>query len=141
MNGRVGLVVLLVSGVVLTAVGALGLVAPDVLHQANGLPTVDHPGLLSEARGAGATLLAVGIAALAGARVRAWRPAMTALSALVLLAYAAGRAVSWAADGAPGQGLATAGLVELLLGTAAAGLVLNDRFGAGATDRVSSPPR
>lgn len=141
MRARLGVAVLLASGLVLVVVGALGLAAPDVLHAANGLPEVDHPGLRSETRGAGAALLAVGSVVLLGVRVRSIRVSATALASLVLLAYAIARVVSRAADGAPGAGLATAGLVELALGTAAAAWVLHGRFGARTADRVSSAPR
>ncbi|MCL3859714.1 DUF4345 domain-containing protein [Actinotalea sp. K2] len=141
VRNRLALAATVLAGLVLVAVGGLGLVVPDVLHEANGIPPADHPAMRNEVRGVGAALAAVGGLVLVGVRRAAWRSQAALLAATVLLAFALGRAVSWLADGAPGPGLVTAGAVELVLGTAAAWSAREARLGAHAPDRVSSPAR
>lgn len=144
VRGRVALGVTVLAGAVLAVVGGLGLLAPDVLHEANGIPLTVDPGLRSEVRGGGATLLLVGAVVLWGARNPSTRALAATAGGAVLLAYAVGRAVSWVADGYPGSGLLLAGLVEVVLGVAAlavAGGAPAARLGADRTDRVSSPAR
>ncbi|MCA0045062.1 DUF4345 domain-containing protein [Celeribacter litoreus] len=102
----------------LTALG-IGLAitfVPHGFYTSYGLDIGANPVRLSELRAPGANLAALGAVIFSGA----FRPNLVrlsaALGALVFFAFAFGRGVSFALDGWPGDSIATALVIEVVLG-------------------------
>lgn len=117
MNGiRVLKANLLVSGTILLTVGCALLVAPAVMHAANGVDLGRDPSLLSEVRAPGGALVALGALVLAGVFLRRLRYAATMIAATVYVAYGLSRLLSMAIDGIPASGIVVATGLEIALG-------------------------
>ncbi|SFI65218.1 DUF4345 domain-containing protein [Celeribacter neptunius] len=102
----------------LTALG-IGLAitfVPHGFYTGYGLDIGSDPARLSELRAPGANLAALGAVIFAGALRPALARLSAALATLVFLAFAFGRAVSWPLDGWPGDKIASAFALEILLG-------------------------
>jgi hypothetical protein len=117
MNGnRVLKANLLVSGTILLTVGCALLVAPAVMHAANGVDLGRDPSLLSEIRAPGGALVALGALVLAGVFLRRLRYAATLIAAAVFVAYGLSRLLSMTIDGIPASGIVVATGLEIALG-------------------------
>jgi hypothetical protein len=128
MNGsRVLKANLLVSGAILLTVGCVLLIAPAVMHAANGVDLGGDPSLLSEVRATGGALLALGVLVLAGVFVPRLRYPATMIAATVYVAYGLSRLLSMAIDGMPAPGIVVAAGLEITIG--AVNVVLLTRLG------------
>lgn len=117
MNGtRVLKANLLVSGTILSTVGCVLLIAPAIMHAANGIDLGHDPSLLSEVRAPGGALVALGALVLAGVFLRRLRYAATMIAATVYVAYGFSRLLSMAIDGIPASGIVAATVLEIALG-------------------------
>lgn len=127
-SSRAGRVVsttlLVVAGLVATAVGAAEMVTPVSFRAGYGIDMAGNVNLFSETRAAGGGLVAVGAVILLGAVVRSLTPAAALLGALTYGGYGLARVLSMAADGRPDDGLVVATAVELALGLACTLLLL-----------------
>jgi hypothetical protein len=105
-----------VSGVVGLCIGTALLVMPTTFYATDGVELGHQPGLLSDLRGTGGSMAALGILILAGAtrphfsRVGCW------VSTLMYLSYAVSRGLGWALDGRPSALVVTVLVVEIVLG-------------------------
>lgn len=116
-----------VSGIIGAAVGSTLLIAPAMMHGANGVDLGSNPSLLSEVRAPGGALLALGVLVLAGAFVVRLAYPATMIAAIVYLAYGLSRLLSIALDGMPASGLILAAGLEITLGALNAVLLLRLR--------------
>ena len=114
---------LAVSGFILLAVGGVLLIAPAILHSANGVDLGSDPSLLSEVRAPGGALLALGALIIAGMFVSRLRHTATMIAATVYLAYGLSRLLSMALDGIPAPGLLIAAGLEITIGAISAVLL------------------
>ena len=118
---------LLVSGLVLLAVGCTLLITPEVMHAANGVDLGGNPSLLSEVRAPGGALLALGMLVLAGVFVSRLRYPATMIAATVYVAYGLSRLLSMALDGMPAPGIVVAAGIEITIGATSAVLLARTR--------------
>lgn len=107
---------LVVSGTILLAIGFTLLIAPAVMHAANGVALGNNPSLLSEIRAPGGALLALGALVLAGVFVSRLRYPATMIAAIVYVAYGMSRLLSMAIDGMPASGIMVATGLEIAIG-------------------------
>lgn len=114
--------VLGVGGVVALAIGLGGSLTPAGFAAGVGIDHAGDAAALSETRGAGAGVLAIGVLLLLGARRRDLAPAAALLGALAYGGYGLARLLGMALDGFPGTGLVAAAVVELVLGAVCAAL-------------------
>jgi hypothetical protein len=111
-----GTLIVLLSGIVGLGVGAALLAAPVAFYAADGVTIGDQRGLLSDLRGTGASLFALGGFILAGAFRPSFTRVASGVSALVYLSYAGGRGVAILLDGTPSPAVLTVLAVEFGLG-------------------------
>ncbi|MFK7738780.1 MAG: DUF4345 domain-containing protein [Planctomycetota bacterium] len=107
---------LLLSGLLATAIGAGLLFAPIAFHAQNGIQLRADASLLSELRAPGGALLLAGATMLAGALVRRFAATAAAVGAAVFSSYGVARLVGVGLDGVPNQGIVVATVLELGLG-------------------------
>lgn len=115
---------LALSGAAATGIGAAILLGPEGFYAGYGLALEPDPSRMSELRAGGAGLAAMGLLILRGAVAIRHAAASLRIALALYLAYAAGRAVSLAADGWPADGMLEALAIELVLGLAAAAALL-----------------
>ncbi|WP_419705870.1 DUF4345 family protein [Promicromonospora sp. NFX87] len=111
-------VVLAVTGVTLVAVGGGVALVPQAFYGGYGITLADGAQLLGELRASGLALLLLGALVGTGALVGRLAPTSALVGTVTMLAHAAGRLLSWIADGGLAPGLVAAGVAELVLGTA-----------------------
>lgn len=116
-------VVLALTGATLISVGAGVAFAPQAFYGGYGITLADGAPLLGELRASGFALLLLGAVVGTGAFVARLARTAALVGAVTMLAHAAGRLLSWTADGGLQPGLMGAGAAELVLG-AACGWVL-----------------
>lgn len=119
---------LALAGLTALFVGLGMLSMPAAFYSSYGIDPTLSPSLASELRSPGVLLTIIGLLFLAyGIISPQWRNFALWGAALFYLAYATGRSLSLAIDGIPSNSLLTAGTFELLLGLAAAALLLARR--------------
>ena len=123
-------IILIVLALTLVVFGGCRLVYTGGFYAFSGLEPPDHPGLLSEARGAGGIILASGLLVGLGAFRRGWSRTSVVLAALVFLSLGMGRLLGIALDGPPGPDVMKGMAVELVFG----GLALCAFFSYGDDD-------
>lgn len=138
--GRMHRAVLVLAGITLIAVGAGAAFLPDAFYGSYGIELGGDAGLMSELRSAGMALLLLGMIVGAGAFVSGLTTTATLIGAVVLLAYAGGRLLSWAVDGAPSTAMAAAAVVELVIGAACLWLLVRTTRTARAAPTARSAP-
>ena len=115
-------VVLALSGLMLTLVGALRLAKPiksyclQTYRLSPGANAEEDVDMMSEMRGAGAATMVAGMVILAGAAMPAMRPTSFAVAVVIFLGFGLGRAVSWSSDGKPNKDLVNGTISEFVLG-------------------------
>lgn len=119
------LVIVGLSGLLLTLVGLMRMTDPIKTYQKNsGITLNDDIDLLNEIRGVGSLMLCGGIIVLLGAVF----PTMTTYSLLIaffiFLGFLIGRLFSRIVDGKPNKQLVTGLFSELVLGTANIGFLI-----------------
>ena len=107
------------AGVLLTLIGGAALFVPDAFFGSNGIVLSDDPSLRSEVRAPTGLLLLSGAIILASAFRRRIATLGLGLSALVYGTYGLSRLVSLALDGVPAEGLVSAMVIELVVGSIA----------------------
>lgn len=108
------------TGAVLIAVGAGAAFVPQAFYAGYEIVLPDGDPLLGEVRASGLALLALGAVVGTGSLVGRLLTVSALVGAVTMLAHAAGRLVSWAADGGLAPGLVAAGAAEVVLGAACA---------------------
>lgn len=118
---------LALAGLTALFVGLSMLSMPAAFYSSYGIDPTLSPSLASELRSPGVLLTIIGLFLAYGIISPQWRNFALWGAALFYLAYATGRSLSLALDGIPSNSLLTAGAFELLLGLAAAALLLARR--------------
>lgn len=120
-------ILLAVSSLIASGIGAFILTAPAQFHASYGTDLGTNASLLSEVRAPGGALLALGLYMGLGVFRRALLESSAAVAATVYLAYGLSRLLSFGLDGRPDSGLVLAAGLELLLGAACAVLLVRSR--------------
>lgn len=108
-------------------VGLGMLVMPAAFYGSYGIDPTLSPSLASELRSPGVLLTTIGLFFGYGIISPQWRNLALWAAAVFYLGYATARTLSMALDGIPSTGLLAAGAFELVLGLAAAVLLLTQR--------------
>lgn len=114
-------VILSVLGLTLVVFGGWRLLDPIGFYAFSGLALSDSAGLLSEVRGAGGIIMAMGVVVGLGAFRHAWARTSLKLAAVVFLALGSARLFGIALDGSPGTGVIMGMAIELAMGILALG--------------------
>lgn len=104
------------AGLTAGGIGLAILAAPVSFYAGYGIEIGAEPSLLSELRAPGANLAALGAIILVGAVRADWTRISSILGATVFSAFAFGRLVSMALDGAPSSALTGAAAIEIAIG-------------------------
>jgi len=120
-------VVLAVLALVLGAIGAASAIAPAAFYDSFGIRVDGQAALANELRATGAALFLLALAITVGAVWTRWAFVSAVVGALVAAGYAGGRGISALVDGAPGESVVIAGIVELVLAVAAIGVAVRTR--------------
>lgn len=107
---------LVISGLVALAIGALLVLDPVAFHATNAIDLGGNVDLLSEVRAPGGALIASGLLMIVGAGATRLALPASLLGAVVYLGYGFARVVGLVVDGTPSSGLVTAMVIELVLG-------------------------
>lgn len=118
-NSAILKTILIISGVLATAIGMMIVARPVAFYAGNGIDLSGQASLLNETRASGGFLLASGLLILSGAFVRKLTFTSLIVSVILYLAYGLARAVSLVVDGGPAQGLVLAMYLELGIGLTA----------------------
>jgi len=108
--------ILLISGLIASAIGATILFAPDAFYASYGIELGGNLSLLNEIRASGGALLTSGLLIMSGAFVDKLTYTATVVSTLLYLSYGLSRIMSIAIDGMPVEGLIQAAALELIIG-------------------------
>ena len=115
MKSRVTTIYLVVSGLMLLAIGAAILLVPHTFHSSNGITLGNDPNLLSEIRAPGGLLVGTAVLILMGVFRSSARSFAVLLSVLVYGSFGVGRLVGMALDGMPSEGIVGATVIELVV--------------------------
>ncbi len=97
-------------------VGTALLVVPTTFYATDGVDLGHQPGLLSDLRGTGGSMVALAMLIVAGARLPRFSRLACWVSTLMYLSYALSRVLGWAVDGRPSGLILAALFVETVLG-------------------------
>lgn len=109
---------LVVSGVIASAVGVALLLAPVALYASVGTDVSGKIDLLSDLRATGGALLASGVVIALGAFLANLTFTSLVLSSLLYLAYGSSRLFAMAVDGRPADALIYVAVLEIAIGLA-----------------------
>ena len=117
-NSKVLKTILLISGLIASAIGATILFAPGAFYATYGIELGGNLSLLNEIRASGGALLASGILIMSGAFVDKLAFTAAVVSTLLYLSYGLSRVMSIVIDGMPVEGLVQAAVIEIVTGLA-----------------------
>jgi uncharacterized membrane protein HdeD (DUF308 family) len=115
-NSNVLKTLLIISGLIASAIGATILVSPEGFYAGYGVELGDNLSLLNEIRASGGALLVSGLLIISGAFVDKLRFTATVVSTLLYLSYGLSRVMSMVVDGMPVEGLLQAAVLEIVIG-------------------------
>ncbi|MGK7892601.1 MAG: DUF4345 domain-containing protein [Xenococcus sp. (in: cyanobacteria)] len=115
-NSQFPKIVLLISGLIAIAIGAMIQISPVDFYAGNDIDIGGNVNLLSEIRASSGALLAYGVLILTGAFVPQLTFTSIVLATLLFLSYGLSRFGSIFLDGMPVNSLVEAGIVEVLVG-------------------------
>lgn len=108
-------IVLGLSGFTAFAVGAFITLAPHAFYASYGF-ALDDPNLLSELRGPGANLAALGAVVMGGLFIKPLSKISVAIALVIFVAFPVGRVISIATDGMPSENVLAALAIEVVIG-------------------------
>jgi|GEM_PF-505586 len=108
--------ILFLSGLLVIAIGAVVLFAPQLFYASNGIELGNNSSLMSEIRAPGAGLLICGVLILLGIFVKSLTFPAILLSTMLFLSYGSARVFSMVLDGMPTQNLVWATVIEFAFG-------------------------
>ncbi|WP_206057214.1 DUF4345 domain-containing protein [Nitratireductor sp. XY-223] len=108
--------VLIVAGLVASAIGAAILLAPHAFYGTYGIALGTNASQLSEIRAQGGALLAGGLLIGSGAFVSRLAFSSALVASLLYLSYGTSRLISMGLDGVPVSGLVQATVLEFVIG-------------------------
>jgi hypothetical protein len=109
--------VLLLSGIVVVGIASAILVAPDAFYTSYGIQLGGDPSLTNELKAPAGGLLFAGVMILAGSIRTRFVALSMATAAAVFLSFGLSRFLSMIIDGVPHDGLVSAAIVEVAMGT------------------------
>lgn len=109
--------VLLLSGLVAGGVAASILIAPDAFYASYGIELGGDRSLTNELKAPAGALLFAGVMILAGSIRTRLMPLSMTTAAAVFLSFGLSRFLSMIVDGVPHEGLVSAAVVEVAMGT------------------------
>jgi len=115
-NSSMVMVYLILSGLLLTVIGAPFLFMPEKMKSRQGIEISGDSSALNEIRGSSALILAVAILTILGIFIPSLTYSSVLFSALLFFSLGAGRLMSLILDGMPVKALIIATFVELILG-------------------------
>ncbi|MDH3693124.1 MAG: DUF4345 domain-containing protein [Gammaproteobacteria bacterium] len=115
-NSKVLKVILFISGLIATGVGAAILIMPVAFYATYDIELVGNTSLLNEIRAPGGSLLASGALIMLGAFVAKLTFTSAVVSTLLYLSYGLSRILSIGIDGIPAEGLVHAVVLEIIVG-------------------------
>ena len=115
-NSKVLKIILLLSGLIASGIGAAILFNPVAFYTGSGIHLGGDISLLNDIRAMGAGLLAIGMLIMSGAFVAKLTFTSAVISTLVYLSYGASRIMSIAIDGLPVDALVQAMALEIIIG-------------------------
>ena len=117
-NSKVLKSILIISGLIASAIGAAILFSPVTFYAAYSIELGRDVSLLNEIRAPGSALLASGVLIISGAFVDKLAFTAAVISSLLFLSYGLSRVMSIAIDGMPVEGLVQAAALEIVIGLA-----------------------
>ncbi|ANQ52355.1 DUF4345 domain-containing protein [Flammeovirga sp. MY04] len=117
---------LIISGLLLTLIGASTLIIPAEMKSTAGIFISDNINILNDVRGMSALLLVVALVALTGVFNQKITYTSSLITPLLFLSIGLGRVLSILLDGMPEASLLKATGLELVLGTI--GIILFQKF-------------
>lgn len=116
-NLAISRLVLLLSGLVASGIAATILIVPDAFYASYGIELGGNSNLINELKAPAGALLLAGVVILAGSiRTHLIAFSMTTAAA-VYLSFGLSRFLSMIVDGVPGDGLVSAAVAEIAIGT------------------------
>ena len=128
-------IVLGLAGFTAFAIGSFITLTPYAFYASYGIALDSDPNLLSELRGPGANLAALGTVVMAGLFVRSLYKISITIALVIFLAFPVGRIIGIVADGIPSESVLAALAIEVIVG----GLLLM-AFGKGSEQNVLAKP-
>ena len=117
-NSKVLKIILIISGLIASGIGAAILFAPVAFYATYGIEIGTNVSLLNEIRALGGALLAIGILIMSGAFVDKLALTAAVVSTLLYLSYGLSRVMSIVIDGMPVEGLVQVAVLEIVIGLA-----------------------
>ena len=117
-NSKALSILLVVSGLIASGIGAAILFTPVAFYATYGIALGGDSSLLNEIRTPGGALLASGVLIMSGAFIDKLTFTAVVLSTLLYLSYGLSRGMSIAIDGMPTEGLVQAAILEIIIGVA-----------------------
>jgi len=115
-NSKMLKIILVISGLIASGIGATILFAPMAFYATVGITLGDNISLLNEIRAPGGALLTSGILIISGAFVDKLTFTATVISTLLYLSYGLSRVMSIVIDGMPAEGIVQAVVLEIVTG-------------------------
>lgn len=109
-------IILIVLGLLLTALGSWRLFDPIAFFENSGLVLDDNAGLLNEARATGGVVTGFGLLILSGAFIRKLSYTSTVAAMVLFLGFGIARLIGFAMDGSPGEALIQGIIFEFVFG-------------------------
>jgi len=109
-------IILIVLGLLLTALGSWRLFDPIAFFENSGLVLDDNAGLLNEARATGGVVTGFGLLILSGAFIRKLSYTSTVAAIVLFLGFGIARLIGFAMDGSPGEALIQGIIFEFVFG-------------------------
>ena len=115
-NSIVLKIILIVLGLLLTALGSWRLFDPITFFENSGLILENNAGLLNEARATGGVVAGFGLLILSGAFNRKLSYTSTIAAIVLFLGFGIARLIGFAMDGNPGEAIIQGVIFEFFLG-------------------------
>ncbi len=109
-------IVLGLAGFTAFVIGAFIMLAPHAFYASYGIALDNDPNVLSELRGPGANLAALGVVVVLGVFMKWISKTSVVIASVVFVAFPLGRAISIAVDGMPSESILAALAIELVVG-------------------------
>ncbi len=109
-------IILIVLGLLLTALGSWRLFDPIAFFENSGLVLDDNAGLLNEARATGGVVTGFGLLILSGAFIRKLSYTSIVAAIVLFLGFGIARLIGFAMDGSPGEALIQGIIFEFVFG-------------------------
>jgi hypothetical protein len=104
------------SGFIAFIIGLFITLAPLAFYAGYGIALDNGPNLLSELRGPGANLAALGAVVMAGLFIKSLEKTSITIALIIFVAFPVGRVISIVVDGIPSESVLAALAIEIIMG-------------------------